>query len=148
LKLKKKETKIKMKLFGIIIVLLFNFDDSSSRTQGRLNIPTNPGQQYFIEQPTNVSVLVGGVAHLECTIGNQQGDVTWCKSSFCTFGRRRNISDPRMSIVGDEKKGEHNLLIKDVDLHDNTRYQCQVTATDISSHIQSNWAWLTVLSNF
>lgn len=48
-------------------------------------------------------------------------------------------------LLGDETKGEHHLLIKNVSIYDNTQYQCQVTANQNEKAIKSDWAFLTVL---
>ena len=104
-------------------------------------------QQSFIETPRNLSVVLGGEAILKCSIKGQKGEVTWCKDdSFCTFGRKRNFTDERISLMGDATKGDHNLLIKSVTLVDDTKYQCQVTASESDPAIKSDWAFLTVLS--
>lgn len=61
--------------------------------------------QSFTEEPKNRSVLVGGEAILNCIVKNQQGEVTWCKDGFCTFGRNRNYTDKRLTLIGDVSKG-------------------------------------------
>lgn len=34
------------------------------------------------------------------------GELQWCKDeSFCTFNRKKNFTDSRFSLKGDEKKG-------------------------------------------
>lgn len=42
-------------------------------------------------------------------------------------------------------KGEHHLLIKNVSIVDNTKYQCQVTATDTEPAIKTEFAFVSVL---
>jgi hypothetical protein len=44
-----------------------------------------------------------------------------------------------------ESLGEHNFHIKNVSLDDNTKYQCQLTASDNEKAAKSEWAFLTVL---
>ena len=46
-----------------------------------------------------------------------------------------------------KKKGEHHFLIKNVSIHDDTKYQCQVSLTETFSGAKSDYAFLTVLSN-
>lgn len=103
-------------------------------------------QQSFSETPTNQSVAQGSEAVLKCSIKKQKGSVVWCKDdSFCTFGRQRNFTDSRFELSGEESKGEHHLRIKNVSLIDDTKYQCQVTASESESAIKSDWAYLSVL---
>jgi hypothetical protein len=105
-----------------------------------------PCEQIFIEKPKNTSVLNGTEAILRCQIKNQKGDITWCRDdSFCTFGRKRNFTDSRLSLMGNEANGEHHLVIANATINDNTQYQCQVTATDYVEAIKSEWAFLTVV---
>ncbi len=105
--------------------------------------------QTFVESPQNLSVAIGTEALLKCTIKNQRGEITWCKDdSFCTFGRRKNFTDQRLTLTGDSSKGEHHLLIKNSSILDDTKYQCQVTASENEQAIKSEWAYLTVLGRF
>ena len=63
--------------------------------------------------PKNVSAQPSEDVTLKCSIKGQKGEVTWCKDdSFCTFGRRRNFSDPRLTLIGEEAKGFYIFLIK------------------------------------
>lgn len=105
-------------------------------------------QQTFLEQPKNTSALIGSNATLNCIVQNLEGEVTWCKDSFCTFGnRKRNQSDSigRYSIVGNETKGEFNLHIKNLTINDDGLYQCQVTASEKTPALKSTIVGLTVL---
>ncbi len=101
--------------------------------------------QTVSESPKNVTILVGQDAILRCTVKNQKGDVIWCKDSFCLFTRTRNISDSRISIIGDARNGEHHLQIKNVTLFDNTNYECQVNAHEMDKAAKSEKAFLNVL---
>ena len=74
-------------------------------------------QQSFSKEPQDTSVILGEDVTLACSVRNQKGDVTWCKDksdSFCTFGRKRIITDPRISFEGEERMGmgTHNGIIK------------------------------------
>ncbi|CAF0721133.1 unnamed protein product [Brachionus calyciflorus] len=102
-------------------------------------------QQTFAETPRNLSVLLGDDVTLKCTVKNQKGDVIWCKEDFCAFSRKRNITDPRVSFAGNETLGENHLVIKNISISDDTRYQCQVLATEKDPSIKSEWSYLTVL---
>lgn len=134
-----------------------------------LKVNLTSALQSFIETPRNTTVQFGHEVMLKCSIKNQKGEVVWCKDdSFCTFGRKRNFTDSRLTIAGDESKGlkrfkkclkfkfknfifkigEHHLLIKNSSLVDDTKYQCQVTATDTEPAIKSDFAYLTVLGIF
>lgn len=106
----------------------------------------NNCEQSFIEKPKNTSVLNGTEAILRCHVKNQKGEIVWCRDeSFCTFSRKRNFTDARMSFAGVEANGEHHLVIASANITDNTQYQCQVTASDYVEAIKSEWAFLTVV---
>ena len=75
-----------------------------------------------------------------------QGSVEWCKEDwFCTFARSRNSTSARISLTGDQSKDEYNLLVKNASIIDETKYQCQVTATEKWPAIKSDWAFVQVL---
>jgi hypothetical protein len=70
-------------------------------------------EQEFTVQPKNTSVLEGTESVLKCTVSNQQGEVVWCRDSFCTFGRKRNVSESsRLTIGGDVTKGKARENLK------------------------------------
>jgi membrane carboxypeptidase/penicillin-binding protein PbpC len=105
-------------------------------------------QQVFLEQPKNTSALIGSNVTLNCIVQNLEGEVTWCKDSFCTFGnRKRNQTEntSRYAIIGNETKGEFNLHIRNLTINDNASYQCQVTASEKSPALKSTITGLTVL---
>ncbi|RNA25670.1 nephrin-like isoform X2 [Brachionus plicatilis] len=102
--------------------------------------------QSFTEIARNTTVLQGEDVTLKCTVKNQKGEVFWCRDeSFCVYTRKRNMTDPRLSFGGNETLGENHLVIKNASLSDDTKYQCQVLATDKEPSIKSDWAYLTVL---
>lgn len=43
-------------------------------------------------------------------------------------------------------KGENHLLIRNASIVDNTKFQCQVTATDSEPAIKTDFAFITVFS--
>jgi hypothetical protein len=49
--------------------------------------------------PVNTSVTTGDDVILKCTVNNLQGELTWCRNEFCTFGRNRTITNSRFSII-------------------------------------------------
>ena len=49
--------------------------------------------------PVNTSVPIGGDVIFRCTVNNPQGELTWCRDGFCTFGRNRGIKNTRFSII-------------------------------------------------
>lgn len=67
------------------------------------------------------------------------------RHSFCFAGFDREIPGfSRISVVGLEEEGVHNLRIRNVTLDDDGEYQCQVTPM-LPSHAIRSSATLTVL---
>ncbi len=125
---------IKVHTFLFVLLTIFNLETSQISCI-----------QTVTESPKNTTILLGEDATLRCTVKNQKGDVIWCKDSFCLFTRTRSISDPRISLIGDARNGEHHLHIKNITIFDNANYQCQVNAHEMDKAAKSEEAFLTVL---
>ncbi|XP_066949212.1 nephrin-like isoform X2 [Macrobrachium rosenbergii] len=83
--------------------------------------------QSFRVAPQNVEVVAGNDVTLRCEVENQQGKAQWTKDGFALGFNRSIPGFPRYSVVGDESRGIHNLLITEVEIGDDGEYQCQVT---------------------
>ncbi|XP_050438792.1 irregular chiasm C-roughest protein-like isoform X2 [Adelges cooleyi] len=85
-------------------------------------------QQSFATEPDDLKALVNGTVSLPCRVTNLAGQLQWTKDDFA-LGTNRNLSYhgyPRYSMVGNDDRGEYNLLVNPVTLDDEGIYQCQV----------------------
>lgn len=116
-----------------------------------LEIQRNPNDQF---------TKLNGNALFTCLVKNfnETTDyVEWCKNNFCTWGRTIRISEDRLRykslkrlyILGNQSKGEWNLLIQNVTDNDVGQYKCTVTRRLDKNmfKINSSSASLKIMSN-
>ncbi|XP_022111037.1 uncharacterized protein LOC110990371 [Acanthaster planci] len=104
----------------------------------------------IIRGPQDQSVHVGGTVILRCTVNNKGSFIVYWffdrvnryLSSDVTFFEES--ADSRLSIVGDQTRGEFNLRISRVQLTDAGIYRCGYVPLG-SNMLTSRWARLTVL---
>ncbi|XP_039253785.2 nephrin-like [Styela clava] len=116
----------------IVMMMLFN------------SVACQVPKHYFVRQPFNTTVSIGGRASLRCAIANLHTEVQW---SVDGFGLGRWFSDPRLSLTGSESKGEYNLQIVNVKLEDDGMYRCQATGSEDEGldNLISRAAYLNVI---
>jgi hypothetical protein len=123
-------------------------------------------QQSITEHPSDQQAKIGERALFKCRIRNLRGEPQWCIDDFClgltkptTNWNGTKSSDklnelhlkgrPRYRIVGDQSRGEFNLLVEPVQLQDNMFFYCMATAaSETVKAVKSKTAFLTVLSMF
>ncbi|XP_006821760.2 obscurin-like protein 1 [Saccoglossus kowalevskii] len=101
--------------------------------------------QRFHTIPSDITVLAGNSAVLECVVSDKEGIVIWTKngediSSDATITN----GDNRFSITGNQDNGEYNLQIVNADIQDTGIYECRVTASGQSAKIGPDTASLAV----
>lgn len=97
------------------------------------------------EPPQNVTVQEGRDLVLRCRFVNFIGQVQWAKDGWM-LGPTRDIPGyPRYEMVGDEDRGEFDLLIKSAILEDVGEYECQAKIKAVAVRAS---AYVEVLSKF
>ncbi|XP_058502723.1 nephrin isoform X1 [Solea solea] len=102
-------------------------------------------QQAFRTEPRNLTVRMGATAVLRCEVLRASGTVQWVKDGLLLGPHRSLPGFPRYSMIGNPKRGQHNLQIEKAQLDDDTTYECQAGQSESSRAIVSNTAWLNVL---
>ncbi|KAL3885785.1 hypothetical protein ACJMK2_025823 [Sinanodonta woodiana] len=109
------------------------------------------GVQEFVQEPEDQQATQGNTVVLQCVVKNRaNGPVQWTRGGF-GLGIERDLPYyPRYTMIGATVQGadkieEFSLKIVDVQLEDDSRYQCQVQATEEIPGIQSRYANLEVL---
>ncbi|GAB1610364.1 nephrin-like isoform X2 [Argonauta hians] len=83
----------------------------------------------FRTKPQNVSAIKDQTVILKCEVMNRSGAMQWSKNGFA-LGYDKSIPGfSRYEVVGNLDLGEYNLMITNVELRDDTEYQCQVLPT-------------------
>ncbi|XP_036359051.1 nephrin-like isoform X2 [Octopus sinensis] len=101
------------------------------------------GRQMFRTKPQNVSAIKDQTVILKCEVMNQSGRMQWSKNGFA-LGYDKSIPGfSRYEVVGNLNLGEYNLMITNVELRDDTEYQCQVLPTPGNPPLMAS-AYLTV----
>nr|AKN21719.1 NPHS1-3 [Schmidtea mediterranea] len=87
--------------------------------------------QCFKEIPlTDYYVLINDSIAISCVVNNQHGKVQW-RAKNLVLGYDRSVPGmPRLQIIGDVTKGEHNLKITKAQTEDSGDYECQVQPVD------------------
>ncbi|KAL0859876.1 hypothetical protein ABMA27_010212 [Loxostege sticticalis] len=103
-------------------------------------------EQRFAMEPQDQSAIVGSRVTLPCRVEHKAGALQWTKDDF-GLGTQRNLSGyARYSMIGSDEEGDYSLDIKDVELEDDGKYQCQVSSgLNGEPAIRSRYAQLTVL---
>ncbi|XP_063704148.1 nephrin isoform X1 [Culicoides brevitarsis] len=102
--------------------------------------------QKFRVTPSNLQIVEGSEALLQCEVSNLAGQVQWTKDGFALgFVSGLIPGFPRFSTVGDKSQGVYNLRITNASIDDDAEYQCQVTPAKFHSAIRAN-AKLTVIA--
>ncbi|XP_059140108.1 irregular chiasm C-roughest protein-like isoform X2 [Physella acuta] len=102
----------------------------------------------FLVHPSNASVAEQVDFVFNCTITELDGDVQWTKGGFGLGIDRELEGFERYSMVGSERRGEYNLLIRNVSIDDEDRYECQVsTSNRYPQGLRSSPVYLTVVVN-
>jgi hypothetical protein len=113
--------------------------------------------QKIVNGPSDKFVELSKNVMLECQIDDYNNDIDlieWCKNGFCTWGRVIELENGILQykslnkyfIVGDRKKGEWNLLIKNVTESEIGDYECTVTRrADTMKKFYSNKARLKLM---
>ncbi|KAI8505715.1 hypothetical protein Bbelb_169040 [Branchiostoma belcheri] len=117
---------------------------SDPRFLGDMSGRVSAQDQSFRQQPESVAVRLGETVTLTCAIDNVAGVVQWTKDNFALGSDRALPGYPRHTITGDLNRGEYNLLIQDVLLEDDGKYQCQASPTETQGGIRSEDAELTI----
>ena len=107
-----------------------------------LRVSAISAQQRFSLQPSAVVVAPGTQARLECFVENKAGECRWSLE-----GKPVGMFDGKYEMRGDREGGACSITVSSVDLKiDDGGWQCQVTATNISSGdaLVSQLARLTV----
>uniref|UniRef100_A0A336L8S8 CSON005483 protein n=1 Tax=Culicoides sonorensis TaxID=179676 RepID=A0A336L8S8_CULSO len=103
--------------------------------------------QRFRVTPSNLQIVEGSEALLQCEVSNLAGQVQWTKDGFALGFVSGHIPGfPRFATVGDKSQGVYNLKITNASIDDDAEYQCQVTPAKFHSAIRAN-AKLTVIDN-
>lgn len=112
------------------------------RLSTSLHISGLAGQQRFSAQPGELVVAPGTEARLECFVENKAGECRWSLE-----GKPVGMFEGKYEMRGDQEGGDCSITVSSVDLKiDDGGWQCQVTATNISSGdaLVSQLARLTV----
>ncbi|XP_066282017.1 nephrin-like isoform X5 [Branchiostoma lanceolatum] len=99
-------------------------------------------QQYFLTEPEDAQVLLGGTVLLKCKVADKAGMLQWVKDGFALGEERIAPGFPRYTLTGDRSANEYNLQIVDARLSDDDEFQCQVGPP---SPIGSQTARVTIL---
>ena len=107
-----------------------------------LSSPVTVGQQRFLDQPWDVTVVAGDKVRsvlllltphlpphpqitLPCVVQSKKGLLQWTKDGFGLGLLRELPGYPRYRMVGEEERGEWGLEINSVSSADDGVYQCQ-----------------------
>ncbi|KAM9310025.1 nephrin [Pholidichthys leucotaenia] len=102
-------------------------------------------QQVFRSEPSNLTVPMGATAKLKCEVLRASGTVQWVKDGLLLGPQRSLPGFPRYSMIGNPERGQYHLQIKNIQLEDDTVYECQAGQSETSDAIISTPAWITVL---
>ena len=103
-------------------------------------------EQKFLSEPKDITVREGEDVTLLCVVKNKAGILQWTRDDFGLGTDKELTGYSRYMMSGDEVLGEWHLLIRNVTMEDDARYQCQVGATENADPIRSRYATLTVIS--
>ncbi|XP_078619487.1 kin of IRRE-like protein 3 [Branchiostoma floridae x Branchiostoma japonicum] len=100
-------------------------------------IPQKVNGASFRERPEPIAVLRGQTVVMKCAFNGLTGDdaVVWQGGPddiTISFGRKLLKAYTRHAIVGDGRKGEFNLEIRDAQLKDDGKYSCYTHPDDIA----------------
>lgn len=102
-----------------------------------------PAQRFAIE-PVDKTAIINDTTLLACRVVNKVGTIQWTRDSFGLGTERELIGYPRYTMTGNDEEGDFSLQIRNVQLEDDARFQCQVGAADGVTGIRSRDATLTV----
>merc|ERR1719219_2208106 len=95
-----------------------------------MSVRLEAAKQEFLEQPESVTVREGEEVRLDCVVHNKAGTLQWTRDDF-GLGTSRDLAGyNRYRMVGREERGEWHLLLTNITVEDDARYQCQVGATE------------------
>ncbi|XP_028035173.1 irregular chiasm C-roughest protein-like [Bombyx mandarina] len=103
-------------------------------------------EQKFAMEPQDQTAVIGSRVTLPCRVENKVGQLQWTKDDF-GLGLHRELSGyDRYKMIGSDEEGDYSLDIRDVNLDDDAKYQCQVSSgVKGEPAIRSRYARLTVL---
>ncbi|KAJ0170539.1 hypothetical protein K1T71_013910 [Dendrolimus kikuchii] len=103
-------------------------------------------EQKFAMEPQDQTAVAGSRVTLPCRVENKAGQLQWTKDDF-GLGLHRDLSGyDRYKMIGSDEEGDYSLDIRDVNLDDDAKYQCQVSSGPKGEPaIRSRYARLTVL---
>lgn len=102
-----------------------------------------PAQRFAIE-PVDKTAIINDTVLLACRVVNKMGAIQWTRDSFGLGMERELVGYPRYEMTGNDEEGDFSLQIRNVQLEDDARFQCQVGAADGVMGIRSRDAVLTV----
>jgi len=93
-------------------------------------------RQYFKEQPQNLTVIEGESVTLRCTIGHLSGNVQWSADGYAMGYTLEQIQSycSKCSPMGDNRKGEYHLYVRDVEYGRFNDFECQVSPDNQNQH--------------
>lgn len=100
---------------------------------------TETGNQYFISEPSNLTILAGSSVTLPCEVGGRQGACQWTRDGLGLGVDHELASYPRFSMSGCD------IHISPLLPSDEGEYQCQVLAVPGVAPIKSRSAFLKVV---
>jgi len=103
-----------------------------------------PPQQRFAIEPVDKTAIVNDTILLACRVVNKVGTLQWTRDSFGLGTDRDLVGYPRYTMSGNDEEGDFSLQIRNVNLEDDAKFQCQVGAAEGVRGIRSRDATLTV----
>ena len=99
------------------------------------------GEQRFVTEPVNMTVMEGGDLVLPCSVAGQVGELQWTRDDFGLGTEKELVGYSRYTMV------DADLHITNISLaEDDARFQCQVGATEVTPPLRSRYATVRVMA--
>ena len=102
------------------------------------------GDQKFALEPQDRTAIVGETIIMACRVVSKKGNLQWSRDGFGLGTDRELKGYPRYTMTGNDDEGDYSLQIRNVNLEDDSTFQCQVGAAEGYKAIKSREAQLTV----
>lgn len=109
-----------------------------------MTVGVRGADQRFALEPQDRTAIVGETIIMACRVVNKKGNLQWSRDGFGLGTDRELKGYPRYTMTGNDDEGDYSLQIRNVQLEDDSTFQCQVGASDGYKPIISREAQLTV----